>query len=132
MAQHGMHTDNGHPVLPGTTVTVDEILQELAHHASFDHLLTAHPELTHEAIGAALLFAAERLQAPAPPTAEASVSQEAIAFTPSTPFGQEMWALHQAIVAEQAAAQSPLVLEIWEALEQEVRARRGGLDQGAV
>ena len=98
MEHYGVNTQSHPPVITGTTVTVEAVLQELAHHASFDKLLTTHPELTRDAICEALLFAAARLHEAAPQAAEVSVPQEATTFTPSTPFGREMWELHQSIV----------------------------------
>jgi uncharacterized protein (DUF433 family) len=53
----------GKPVIVGTRITVESILEKLAAGESFDQLLDAHPRLTGEAIRAALAFAAEALHA---------------------------------------------------------------------
>lgn len=52
----------GKPVIVGTRITVELILQRLAAGETED-LLEAHPRLTCEAIQAALAFAAEALRA---------------------------------------------------------------------
>ena len=49
----------GKPVVAGTRITVELILEELAAGRSFDDLIEAHPVLTPDAISAALRFAAE-------------------------------------------------------------------------
>jgi uncharacterized protein (DUF433 family) len=48
----------GKPVVAGTRITVELILEELAAGTSVDELITGHPALTPEAISAALPFAA--------------------------------------------------------------------------
>jgi len=48
----------GKPVIDGTRITVELILEELAAGTSVDELITGHPALTPEAISAALTFAA--------------------------------------------------------------------------
>jgi uncharacterized protein (DUF433 family) len=53
----------GKPVIVGTRITVELILEKLAAGETVDDLLTAHPRLTREAIQAALAFAAEALRA---------------------------------------------------------------------
>jgi uncharacterized protein (DUF433 family) len=53
----------GKPVVAGTRITVELILEKLAAGETVDHLLEAHPRLTREAIHAALAFAAEALRA---------------------------------------------------------------------
>ena len=53
----------GKPVVAGTRITVEMILEKLAAGETLDELLTAYPRLTHEAIRAALAFAAEALKA---------------------------------------------------------------------
>jgi uncharacterized protein (DUF433 family) len=63
----------GKPVIAGTRITVEHILEELAAGRSIEQLLDAHPRLTRDAISAALAFAAEALRAdvvyPAPAAA---------------------------------------------------------------
>ena len=53
----------GKPVIVGTRITVELILQKLAAGETVDELMEAHPRLTREAIQAALAFAAEALRA---------------------------------------------------------------------
>ncbi len=53
----------GKPVIKGTRITIELILEKLAAGESFEDLLEAHPQLTREAIRAALAFAAEALRA---------------------------------------------------------------------
>ena len=53
----------GKPVIAGTRITVESILERLASGESEAQLLAAHPRLTREAIGAALAFAAQALRA---------------------------------------------------------------------
>ena len=51
----------GKPVVVGTRITVELILEKLAAGESIEQILEAHPRLTREAISAALLFAARSL-----------------------------------------------------------------------
>jgi uncharacterized protein (DUF433 family) len=53
----------GKPVIAGTRITVELILEKLAAGETVEQLLTAHPRLTREASRAALAFAAEALRA---------------------------------------------------------------------
>jgi len=53
----------GQPVVAGTRITVDLILEKLSMGESFEQLLQAHPRLTREGIQAALNFAREALRA---------------------------------------------------------------------
>jgi uncharacterized protein (DUF433 family) len=53
----------GQPVVSGTRITVDLILEKLSAGESFEQLLKAHPRLTKEGIQAALQFAREALRA---------------------------------------------------------------------
>jgi uncharacterized protein (DUF433 family) len=53
----------GKPVVAGTRITAELILEKLGAGASVDELLDAHPRLTREGIQAALSFAAEALRA---------------------------------------------------------------------
>lgn len=53
----------GKPVIVGTRITVELILEKLAAGESVEQMLDAHPRLTREAIRAALAFAAEALRA---------------------------------------------------------------------
>ncbi len=61
----------GKPVVAGTRITVELILEKLSAGEDIEQLLEAHPHLTREAILAALAFAAEALRADVVyPTAE--------------------------------------------------------------
>jgi len=53
----------GKPVIAGTRITVELILEKLAAGESVEQILEAHPRLKREAIQAALAFAAEALRA---------------------------------------------------------------------
>ena len=53
----------GKPVIAGTRITVELILEKLAAGETVDQILAAHPRLTREAVKAALTFAAEALRA---------------------------------------------------------------------
>jgi len=52
----------GKPVIKGTRITVELILDKIAAGESFEQILEAHPRLTEEAIRAAIAFAAEVLR----------------------------------------------------------------------
>ncbi|MBC7909390.1 MAG: DUF433 domain-containing protein [Pyrinomonadaceae bacterium] len=56
----------GKPVIAGTRITVELILEKLAAGESVDEILEAHPRLTREGILAALAYAAESLHSPPP------------------------------------------------------------------
>jgi len=53
----------GKPVIAGTRITVELILEKLAAGETIQQILEAHPHLTREAILAALAFAKEALRA---------------------------------------------------------------------
>jgi uncharacterized protein (DUF433 family) len=53
----------GKPVIRGTRITVELILEKFAAGYSEDEVLRAYPHITREGIRAALAFAAEALQA---------------------------------------------------------------------
>jgi uncharacterized protein (DUF433 family) len=53
----------GKPVIAGTRVTVELILEKLAAGETAEQVLSAHPHLPVDAIRAALRFAAEALKA---------------------------------------------------------------------
>jgi uncharacterized protein (DUF433 family) len=53
----------GKPVVAGTRITVELILEKLAAGESVDQILSEHPRLTAEAVRAAVAFAAEALRA---------------------------------------------------------------------
>ncbi len=53
----------GKPVVAGTRITVELILEKLAEGESEDQILEAHPRLTREGIKAAIAFAKDALRA---------------------------------------------------------------------
>jgi uncharacterized protein (DUF433 family) len=53
----------GKPVIIGTRIPVELILEKIAAGETFEQILAAHPRLTREAICAAIAFAAEALRA---------------------------------------------------------------------
>ncbi len=53
----------GKPVIAGTRITVELILEKLAAGETVEQIIDAHPRLTREAIRAALAFAADALRA---------------------------------------------------------------------
>lgn len=53
----------GKPVIAGTRITVELVLEKLAAGETFEQILESHPRLTREAIQAALAFAAQALKA---------------------------------------------------------------------
>ena len=53
----------GKPVVAGTRITVELILEKLAAGETVEQILNAHPRLTEKGIRAALAFAAEALRA---------------------------------------------------------------------
>ena len=53
----------GKPVISGTRITVELIIEKLAAGEKIAQITAAHPRLTPEAIQAALSFAAEALKA---------------------------------------------------------------------
>lgn len=53
----------GKPIIAGTRITVELILEKLSAGETFEQILDEHPEITREAINAALAFAAKALKA---------------------------------------------------------------------
>jgi uncharacterized protein (DUF433 family) len=53
----------GKPVITGTRITVELVLEKLAAGETVEQIMEAHPRLTKEAVRAALAFAAEALRA---------------------------------------------------------------------
>lgn len=53
----------GKPVIAGTRITVESILERLGAGETVEQIIKANPRLTREAIQAALVFAAEALRA---------------------------------------------------------------------
>ena len=54
----------GKPVIAGTRITVELILEKLSAGETVDQILEAHPRLTRESISAALAYAAQNLPNP--------------------------------------------------------------------
>ncbi|MFO7882940.1 MAG: DUF433 domain-containing protein [Kosmotogaceae bacterium] len=52
----------GKPVIAGTRIPVDLILEKLASGETYEQIIEAHPRLTEEAIKGALQYAAEVLR----------------------------------------------------------------------
>lgn len=52
----------GKPVVSGTRITVELILEKLAAGESIEQILAAHPRLTEDGLRAALAFAAQALR----------------------------------------------------------------------
>ena len=53
----------GKPVVAGTRITVELILEKLSEGETIERILEAHPRLTREGVLAALNFAAQALRA---------------------------------------------------------------------
>ena len=53
----------GKPVIAGTRITVELVLEKLAAGESDDQILSEHPRLTERGIRAAIAFAAEAFRA---------------------------------------------------------------------
>jgi len=53
---------SGKPVIGGTRIAVDLILEKLSEGETIDQLLEAYPSITTEAINACLAFAADNLR----------------------------------------------------------------------
>jgi uncharacterized protein (DUF433 family) len=53
----------GKPVIRGTRITVESIVERLGAGESVEAIVAAHPRLTREAVLAAVTFAAEALKA---------------------------------------------------------------------
>jgi uncharacterized protein (DUF433 family) len=53
----------GKPVVAGTRITVELILEKMAAGETVEQILDAHPRLTREAIQASLAFASQALRA---------------------------------------------------------------------
>ncbi len=52
----------GKPVIAGTRITVELILEKLAAGETVEQLLESHPRLTREAVSAALAYAAQAIR----------------------------------------------------------------------
>jgi uncharacterized protein (DUF433 family) len=67
MATQGIQSDPavmmGKPVVEGTRITVEQILEEFGAGSTIEQLLEAHPRLTRDGVLAALRFGAEVMHA---------------------------------------------------------------------
>jgi uncharacterized protein (DUF433 family) len=61
--QSDPHVLMGKPVIVGTRITVELILEKLAAEEPMQQILQAHPRLTREAVLASIAFAADSLRA---------------------------------------------------------------------
>jgi len=52
----------GKPVIAGTRITVELILEKLAAGETVEQILEAHPRLTRESVSAALAYAAQAIR----------------------------------------------------------------------
>jgi uncharacterized protein (DUF433 family) len=52
----------GKPIIKGTRITVEQILESLSESNSIDEVLQAHPHLTKDQVHAALSFAAQSIR----------------------------------------------------------------------
>jgi uncharacterized protein (DUF433 family) len=52
----------GKPIIKGTRITVEQILENLSESNSIDDVLLAHPHLTKDQVHAALSFAAQSIR----------------------------------------------------------------------
>lgn len=55
----------GRPIIRGTRITVEMILEDLAHGATADGILRSYPHLPKEAVPASLAFASEMIRSEA-------------------------------------------------------------------
>ena len=63
LIQSGPDVMMGKPVVAGTRITVELILEKLSAEETIDQILEAHPRLTRKGVLAALSFAAQALRA---------------------------------------------------------------------
>ena len=52
----------GKPIIAGTRITVEHILEQLAGGRTIDQILEAHPHITREQVQAAINYAAESVR----------------------------------------------------------------------
>jgi uncharacterized protein (DUF433 family) len=52
----------GKPVIAGTRITVEYILEQLAGGRTIEQILEAHPHITYEDVRAAIMYAAESVR----------------------------------------------------------------------
>ncbi len=61
--QSDPHIMMGKPVIVGTRITVESILERLGAGETAEQIVAAHPRLTHQAVLASVAFAARALRA---------------------------------------------------------------------
>jgi uncharacterized protein (DUF433 family) len=64
MIQSDINVMMGKPVIAGTRITVELILEKLAAGESIDQIIESHPRLTKESVAAALEYAVQSLNNP--------------------------------------------------------------------
>jgi uncharacterized protein (DUF433 family) len=52
----------GKPVIAGTRITVEHVLEQLAGGRTIEQILDAHPHITYEDVQTAILYAAESVR----------------------------------------------------------------------
>ncbi len=60
----------GKPVIKGTRITVEHILEKIAAGQSFESIVSSHPHLSHEEVASAVRFALEQVKKEYPPYTE--------------------------------------------------------------
>ena len=60
----------GKPLIKGTRITVELILEKIAEGESFEHILSQNPHLTREKVSSAVRFALQTLRRDFPPRSE--------------------------------------------------------------
>jgi uncharacterized protein (DUF433 family) len=60
----------GKPVIKGTRITVEHILEKIAAGQSFESIVSDHPHLSHEEVASAVRFALEQVRKKFPPYTE--------------------------------------------------------------
>lgn len=64
LIQSDPHVMIGKPVIAGTRITIELILEKLSAGETIEQILDAHPRLTRESVLAALAYAAQNLPNP--------------------------------------------------------------------
>lgn len=82
----------GKPVIKGTRITVEHILEKIAAGQSFESILSDHPHLSHEEVASAVRFALEQVRKKYPPYTENRKLLDAIneAYAESDPEDEEL------------------------------------------
>ena len=100
MAARGIQSDPdvmmGKPVVEGTRITVESILDELGAGRTIEQLLEAHPRLTREGVLAAVRSSAVRVTSSSPATvfARAAVVRrtQCLSVVAGSPWPSHSWA----------------------------------------